>query len=123
MADESELKELYEGIEATPEEMARYRSRLADKLEKGAPLARSSRWLWVAGPVAAALIMWVLFVPTTPELSQQNLAELQSLVALSADPNGVETMARQASSKGNQLTRYKRQHARLPDKYEWKSPP
>ena len=105
MADESELKELYEGIEASPEEMAVYRARLADKLENR-PSLSPWRWSWVAGPIAAGLIVWALFVPTIPDLSQQSLDELQSLVASTPDRDDLDSMARQASTKGNELARY-----------------
>jgi len=105
MADESELKTLFEEIDTTAEEMDRYRARLADKLENDVP----ARWRWrriaILVPVAAAILAWLLYVPATPDLEQKSLSDLESLADSTTGHDALDAILHKAVTSPDDIVR------------------
>lgn len=107
MASEHELKQLFEGMEPSEQELAGYRSRLAATLE-----SRSRRlwrgWVWLAagGPLLASLaaVVWFLSVPQS--LSERTLQEVQALVASTSDVEELRRRAELLERRGQGLDRH-----------------
>ncbi len=105
MADQHELKQLYEGIEADEVEMARYRNRMAAKLQQAKPKPTPLRWFWLGAPLLAGLAAFFLISTPRAEMDQQSLEQLRFTVAASADPQQLKARAESLRLHGNELIR------------------
>jgi len=107
MASEHELKQLFEGMEPSEQELAAYRFRLAATLESR-PRRSWRGWVWLAagGPLLASLaaVVWLVAVP--PSLSQQTLEEVEALVASTSDVEGLRRRAERLEQRGPGLERH-----------------
>ncbi len=106
MADKPDLRELHERIDASNEEMARYRARLGARLDTVSPATTPMRWFAAAAvPIAAAIIVWIAFAPSDPRLEQEHLGELQTLVSRT-ETGTLDEITRKAVAGKSERARY-----------------
>ncbi len=106
MAGEHELKQLFEGMEPSEQELAAYRSRLAATLESRSRRTRGWVWLWAGGPLLASLAVIVWLVSTPHGLPQRTLEELRTLVTVTSDLEGLRETAQRLEKSATGLDRH-----------------
>jgi len=105
MADQPQLKEAYRGIEASLEEMRRYRAGLAARLEHRHPHRPRWRFLWLAVPLAAVLVLALLPRRKAPEFNQHRPVEVFAMIESNRQPQRLLADAEKVHRQGNREER------------------